>query len=136
MTTITEAGPREIDEVLAWLDHEHRLIEILAYRVDGLANMLRAGQHTMICQAASDVDDVQDQLAHASLRRDLAGLRLARRIGAAHMVRLSDIEQLADDTQRETAADLRRKIDDARATLAEAHERCRIAADAYRPEPR
>lgn len=121
------------DTVLAWLDHEHRLLEVLAYRIDGLTNMLRAHQHQMVCQAASDVEDVQAQLASAALQRDLAVLNITEQWGTPVVISLRELEERAGEAQQAAAETLRAKIAQASEDVQAAQARCTAAADAYRP---
>jgi hypothetical protein len=133
MTTSAPVRYDEFDTVLSWLDHEHRLLEILAYRIDGLTNMLRAHQHQMVCQAASDVQDVKDQLANAAVQRDLAVLNLSERWATPVITTLRDLQKRAGEAQQSAAEELREKIAQAALDVQAAQQRCVTAASAYRP---
>ncbi len=127
--TVVEGA--EFQSVLSWLDHEQRLLEILAYRIDGLTAMLATGQHRMVCQSASEIEDVRDQLANAAVRRDLVVLNLTGNRPA--LMNLSELSAVATPSQQVAVEEIRQKLALAAGEVEVAQERCRLAATAYRP---
>ncbi|HDH02981.1 MAG TPA: hypothetical protein ENH15_01890 [Actinobacteria bacterium] len=121
----------EFESVLSWLDHEQRLLEILAYRIDGLTAILSTGQHRMVCQSASEVEDVRDQLANAAVRRDLVVLNLTG--SRSTLMNLGELSAGATSSQQLAAEEVRQKLALAAGEVEVAQERCRLAAAAYRP---
>ncbi len=118
-----------LSAVIAWMDHEASLLEILAYRLDGLTNVLRSKRHGMVCTAASDVDAVHDQLMRAAVHRDLALLSVA----GDDLPTMQELESHAGDGERQQLAMARQRLHDAVAEVDRARSECTGAAEAYRP---
>ena len=130
-TPTTPRSHAGLDDVLAWMDHEASLLEILAYRLDGLSNVLRSKRHGMVCTAASDVDTVHDQLMRAAVHRDLALLPFAN--GGADLPSIEQLSGIAADHDRTRLTAVRERIDQAIVDVERAREECAAAASNYRP---
>ena len=136
MTMTTRSGPQAenpLAEVVAWLDHEASLLEILTYRLNGLANVLRSSRHAMVCTAASDVETVHDQLIRAAVNRDLALLALASDPGGP-LPSADELDEAAtSDLDRQALMAARGRIREAVAEVDGARDECALAATIYRP---
>ena len=120
-------------EVLAWLDHEASLLEILAYRLNGLTNILRSRSHSMVCSAAADVETVHDQLLLAAVHRDMALLSLAQ--AGSGVLPTAELLQrdVPSDEQRAPIRDVCDRIRNAAEDVDRARSECALGAGAYRP---
>jgi len=130
-TSPTHHAPGNVGDVIAWMDHEASLLEILAYRLDGLANVLRSRRHSMVCTAASDVDTVHDQLMRAAVHRDLALLPFSA--NGADLPSAGELADAADEHELSSLEAVRQRIDRAVGDVERARIDCASVADVYRP---
>lgn len=104
LTTLIDRAPT-VETLGGVLQHQHRLLERLLFRMHEVALLLAAGEHRFIVRAIDEVTEIEQQLGEADMVRALVVNGLAERWGIPKedLSLAAIVEQVSEESGRRLA---------------------------------
>lgn len=123
--TQLDTSPGDVERLTGWLEHQHRLLEIMRYRLHGLQRMLASARDDLVVKAVDEVEEIRTQIGMADLHRDIAAHGLVTEGNSFNLSGL--IASMDDEVAAERLSRLQDALQEEAAAIDELQERCVVA---------